>query len=113
MLFTIRIQCGCGCGSKLTIRWSLTSKGNKYAISPSWEEPSQLSVSQLSEAFTHIKDWQARGGKVANIILERINGSEKVFSGNSCPAEERSDATVFHQTGIRVRSQQRRGCFRL
>lgn len=110
MLFTIRVQCGCGCGSKFTIQWGLTSKGSKYMISPSWEEPSQLSVSQLAEAFAYIKDWQERGGKVANIILERVKTSEKVLPRNPCPTEKRSDTTVFHQAGIRICSQQERSC---
>jgi hypothetical protein len=113
MLFTIRVHCGCGCLAKFAVKWGLTSKGSKYTISPSWKEPSQLSVSQLPEAFACIKAWKEHGWKVANITLEKVNENEKVFSGNSRPSKERGNTTVLHQTGIRVRSQQRRGCFRL
>lgn len=104
MLFTLRVHCGCGCDSRFVIKWLLTGKGEAFTIAPAWEEPSKLTLSHLPGAVEYIKQWAERGGKVHNIILERIDSAE-VPCGSISAGEERTAATVLQQAGFCVCGQ--------
>lgn len=99
MLFTIRVQCGCGCQSKFAIQWHLTGKGEEFTIAPSWEEPTKLTVSHLPGAFTYIQQWAERGGKIANLIFERVD-CEEIPCGSISTGKERTATPVLQQEGF-------------
>ena len=67
MCYNVRVHCGCE--NKFPIQF----KNGEYVLTPQWEQPSPVGLTELPLIFKSICEWHNRGGKVQNITLEKVD----------------------------------------